>query len=95
MSESICIHEGDKHVGNICVPGRFEYQVATHARGARHWKPVGKRRRTVAAAFRDVGRILEDERGRSWRSINRVGIWACETGMSYYDPHQVYEVTVR
>ena len=96
MSECEHIHDAEGHdVGYICRPGPFYYRVATHRRGARKWEGTGKKHTTIAAAFRDIGKILEAEKGKSWREINRAGIWACEKGISYYDPHQIYEVTVR
>jgi len=94
MTEMVHLHDGDgKHVGNICVPSRFFYRVVVHEFGAKNWIPLDGKHRTIAGAFHHLGEVLEAQ--RNWRRYNRAGIWACEYGQSYYEPHQVYEVTVR
>ena len=80
----------DETFGAICGGGPYRYQVCVHRVGARKWEPVGKPRHTVASAFA----VLATERERN-RDLNRGGIWAVEKFPSYYEPHQVYEVTVR
>ena len=94
VSECLHIHDEDGHdVGYVCRPGPMKYQAALHERGARKWEPIGKPT-TIDGAFRRIGEALRDDKKRSWRKYNRAGIWAVERGYSYYDPLQVYEVTV-
>ena len=94
MSECLHIHdENGHHTGYVCRGGPFKYQPATHAFGAHKWKPVGEPLATISEAFQVLGKTLEDNR-RRYPRLNRAGIWAVEE-MSYYEPHQVYEVTVR
>lgn len=94
MTDMIHIHSEGKQVGNVCVPGPFTYQAAVHQFGAREWVPVGERGSSIAEAFQALGVALEENRGKAYPRWNRGGIWAIEED-SYYDPHKVYEVTVR
>lgn len=95
MSDALCIHDGDGHVGIACVPGPFQYQPAVHRPWAREWEPIGKPVDTIAAAFHALGDVLDASRHRSYPRYNRAGIWAVEQGETYYDPEQVYEVSFR
>ena len=95
MSENLHIHDSeDRHVGDICMTGPCDYQVAVHRTGARKWEAVGERVHTITEAFADIGAFLDNNR-RSFPKYNRAGIWAVERGETYYAPEQVYEVAVR
>jgi len=94
-TECIHIHDDRGHdVGFICRPGPSKYQPAVHRTGSRKWEPIGKPLPTISGAFRVLGKVLDENRRKNCPRYNRAGIWAVEPFPSYYEPHQVYEVTV-
>lgn len=91
-----CFHlhdENDQHTGSVCAPGAVDYLPRLHRRGSQKWEPIGKPVATIAEAFIVLGAELERVRPR--HDHNRADILAVERELSYYDPRQVYEVTVR
>lgn len=93
MSECLHIHDEAGHdVGYVCRSGPFKYQAAVHQAWSREWEPIGNATNTIAGAFRVLGKSLEENRQKQWPRYNRAGIWAIERGISYYEPHQIYEV---
>lgn len=95
MSECLHLHDDDReHIGSVCVPGPCQYLPRLHRTGAHTWEPVGEPVATIAEAFTVLGKVLQDEKGRSYRWYNRADILAVEPFPSYYEPHRVYEVRI-
>ena len=93
----VCARCGQAEAGTVilCGPGPLKFHAAVHRKGAREWDNVGDWCETIREAFTVLGETLEANRHKNWPEYNRGGIWAAEKGESYYDPHQVYEVTIR
>jgi hypothetical protein len=83
------IHDGDTHVGNICVPGRFHYLPRVHRVGAQKYELLGKPTYSLRVAFKRLtDAFINDSRIRQY---NRGDILAYDDN-PYYEPHVAYEV---
>ena len=92
MSDMLHLHDTDgTHVGNVCVPGPFDYQALVLRRGERTPKLLGKPTRSRRVALRRIADALGDQ-GAFAMTYNRGEVWASERGESYYDPIMVFEV---
>lgn len=91
MSEMLHIHDGEKHIGNVCVPANVLYQVAVHRRGAQKYEAIGKPTQSLKVALRQLAEVMAANRGRAYPQYNRGGVWFWEKD-GWYEPVMIYEM---